>query len=164
MTKEMYEDLFAKLQILELNTLTKEEEQDKHIVELEKEVAKLKARCRSLADKLRHYVKKTVRLDKLEQENAELKKNYEDSLVVCGILKEKIDLMTKPSPFEAMQDVLITAQKEANKKQNDQLTKAKELLNFWLDYFGDGFNRRIKYEEVHKARVETEQFLREADK
>lgn len=42
MTKEMYEDLLErnKLQISELNTLT--EEQDRHIVELEKENAKLK--------------------------------------------------------------------------------------------------------------------------
>ena len=42
MTKEMYEDLLErnKLQISELNTLT--EEQDHHIVELEKENAELK--------------------------------------------------------------------------------------------------------------------------
>lgn len=42
MTKEMYEDLLGrnKLQILELNTLT--EEQDRHIIELEKENAELK--------------------------------------------------------------------------------------------------------------------------
>ena len=42
MTKEMYEDLLErnKLQISELNTLT--EEQDRHIVELEKENAELK--------------------------------------------------------------------------------------------------------------------------
>ena len=42
MTKEMYEDLLERnrLQILELNTLT--EEQDKHIIELEKENAVLK--------------------------------------------------------------------------------------------------------------------------
>ena len=41
MTKEMYEDLLErnKLQISELNTLT--EEQDRHIVELEKENAEL---------------------------------------------------------------------------------------------------------------------------
>ena len=41
MTKEMYEDLLErnKLQISELNTLT--EEQDKHIVELEKEKCEL---------------------------------------------------------------------------------------------------------------------------
>lgn len=43
MTKEMYEDLLERdrLQISELNTLT--EEQDKHIIELEKENAELKA-------------------------------------------------------------------------------------------------------------------------
>ena len=42
MTKEMYEDLLERdrLQISELNTLTKE--QDRHIIELEKENAELK--------------------------------------------------------------------------------------------------------------------------
>ena len=45
MTKEMYEDLLErnKLQISELNTLT--EEQDHHIVELEKEISELKKIC-----------------------------------------------------------------------------------------------------------------------
>lgn len=49
MTKEMYEDLLErnKLQISELNTLT--EEQDRHIVELEKENAELKNRNSELA-------------------------------------------------------------------------------------------------------------------
>ena len=49
MTKEMYEDLLErnKLHISELNTLT--EEQDSHIVELEKENAELKNRNSELA-------------------------------------------------------------------------------------------------------------------
>ena len=49
MTKEMYEDLLErnKLQISELNTLT--EEQDRHIVELEKENTELKNRNSELA-------------------------------------------------------------------------------------------------------------------
>lgn len=52
MTKEMYEDLLErnKLQILELNTLT--EEQDRHIVELEKEIAELKEQNKDLCESL----------------------------------------------------------------------------------------------------------------
>ena len=52
MTKEMYEDLLErnKLQISELNTLT--EEQDRHIIELEKENAELKEKL----DKIRNYL------------------------------------------------------------------------------------------------------------
>jgi predicted RNase H-like nuclease (RuvC/YqgF family) len=43
MTKEMYEDLLERnrLQISELNTLT--EEQDRHIVELEAQIEKMKS-------------------------------------------------------------------------------------------------------------------------
>ena len=50
MTNEMYEDLLErnKLQISELNTLT--EEQDKHIVELEKEIAELKGEADDILD------------------------------------------------------------------------------------------------------------------
>ena len=46
----MYEDLLErnKLQISELNTLT--EEQDRHIVELEKEIAELKGKANDVLD------------------------------------------------------------------------------------------------------------------
>ena len=56
MTKEMYEDLLGrnKLQISELNTLT--EEQDRHIVELEKENAELKNRNSELAERNREEI------------------------------------------------------------------------------------------------------------
>ena len=50
MTKEMYEDLLErnKLQISELNTLT--EEQDRHIIELEKENTELKLYAKALEE------------------------------------------------------------------------------------------------------------------
>ena len=67
MTKEMYEDLFERnrLQISELNMLTKE--QDKHIAELMKKNANLKV--------LRKYELNVAKLEieKLEKQNAELK-------------------------------------------------------------------------------------------
>ena len=56
MTKEMYEDLLErnKLQISELNSLT--EEQDRHIIELEKENAELKNRNSELAERNREEI------------------------------------------------------------------------------------------------------------
>ena len=67
MTKEMYEDLLERnrLQISELNMLTKE--QDKRIAELMKKNANLKV--------LRKYELNIAKLDieKLEKQNAELK-------------------------------------------------------------------------------------------
>lgn len=55
-TKEMYEDLLErnKLQISELNTLT--EEQDRHIIDLEKENAELKNRNSELAERNREEI------------------------------------------------------------------------------------------------------------
>ena len=99
----------------------------------------------------------------LEKENAELKKNYEDSLVACGVLKNKVELLSQPSPLESMQDVLITTQKAQNEKQNadiltlkglterqrDQLTKAKELLKRCYD----------NYIYLQPLRGDIEQFL-----
>lgn len=42
-----------------------------------------------------------------------------------------------------------------------ELTKVKQLLAFWVDDFYDRFDDSDKYEERHKALVETEQFLKE---
>lgn len=49
-------------------------------------------------------------------------------------------------------------------KKNEQLTKATELLRFWVDDFYDSFKHSNKYEARHKALVETEQFLKEIEK
>lgn len=67
-------------------------------------------------------------VQKLEKENAELKKNYEDSLVACGVLKARVDALAQPSPLESMQDVFITTRKAQNEKQREQLTEAKEII------------------------------------
>lgn len=74
MTKEMYEDLLErnKLQISELNTLT--EEQDRHIIELEKENAELKNRNSELAGQ------KAI-LERWYVEAKEIIKNLVDSLI-----------------------------------------------------------------------------------
>ena len=71
MTDEMYEDLLErnKLQISELNTLT--EEQDRHIIELEKENAELKA-FESHCDEIEEDAKA------IAKENAELKAKLDE--------------------------------------------------------------------------------------
>lgn len=51
-----------------------------------------------------------------------------------------------------------------NKDLKYKLTKATELLKFWVNDFYDNFNHSNKYEERHKAIVETEQFLKEIEK
>lgn len=63
----------------------------------------------------------TAMVEFAEQETKELKKNYEDSLVACGVLKNKVDLLAQPSPLESMQDVLIATQKIANEKQRERI-------------------------------------------
>ena len=57
-------------------------------------------------------------------------------------------------------DSLLTRYQE----QEGQLTIATKLLRFWVDDFYDNFNRSYKYEERHKAIVETEQFIKEIEK
>lgn len=60
-------------------------------------------------------------------------------------------------------DKRIEQLESENSKLEGKLAKAKKLLAFWVDNFNDAFNRTIKYEERHKALVETEQFLKEVD-
>ena len=108
----------------------------------------------SYGEKFRQYEDK---IKELEKENAELKKNYEDSLIVCGVLKAKIDTLTQPSPLESMQDVLITTQKVAYEKQREQLTEAKEIIKLLL---WDLRNR--SYEPV-KDLERAEQFIKDSE-
>ena len=101
MTDEMYEDLLErnKLQISGLNTLT--EEQDRHIVELEKENAELKEKVSYLEDNLR--------VARKDRENLQLK--------VGKGLKDFI----KDCPYSALKLY-------ANGYYVEQLTKAKEII------------------------------------
>lgn len=103
----------------------------------------------------------------LEKENAELKKNYEDSLVACGVLKNKVELLSQPSPLESMQDTLITAQKVQNEKRKAQLTKAKEIikeLNEGLDklYLSGLSAKQIAF--IEQLQDKAEQFISEVEK
>ena len=102
------------------------------------------------------------RIKELEKENAELKKNYDESLVACGVLKEKIELLSKPSLLESMQDVLITSQKEAYEKQKEQLTQAKELLKKIEKIVYNGENEIKRLSKIVDILAEAEQFLKEA--
>ena len=102
--------------------------------------------------------------ERLEKENAELKKNYEDSLVAYGVLKNKVDLLAQPSPLESMQDVLITTQKIANEKQKEQLSKAKEIIKNLVEFdssYKDDEEYQRKSELYDKIWEEAEQFLKE---
>ena len=49
------------------------------------------------------------------------------------------------------------------RKDKEQLTKAKELIRFWVNDFYDGFNSSIRYEERRKALKESEQFLKDSE-
>lgn len=46
-------------------------------------------------------------------------------------------------------------------KAKEELAKAKKLLAFWVNDFYEVSSSPSKYEERHKALVESEQFLRE---
>lgn len=49
------------------------------------------------------------------------------------------------------------------KNLGNRLIKAIKLLKFWVNDFYDGSNRPSKYEERHKALVETEQLIKETE-
>ena len=83
----------------------------------------------------------------LRGENKQLKINYK--ILSCSV-----------DNFDELQDKLEEEQRK-NNRLSDSLTKAKELLAFWINNFYDAFNKSIKYDEKHKALVETEQFLKE---
>lgn len=82
----------------------------------------------------------------LKEENAKLKeenkKNLNDWLEACDKYR-KVNL--------------------EQQKTKEQLEQAIKLLQFWVNDFYDNFNHAIRYEERHKALVETEQFLQETD-
>jgi hypothetical protein len=115
----------------------------------------------SLEDMARAYRrgKNKGRAD-LEKENAELKKNYEDSLIACGVLKAKVDTLAQSSPLESMQDALITTQKVVNEKQKEQLTKATKVIKDIVEVM---VIAPIQYSERQKIDVleKAEQFLKE---
>lgn len=75
MTREMYEDLLerCRLQISELNTLT--EEQDKHIIELEKENAKLKIDYEVLSCSVGDFGELQDKFEEEQRKNNELSDN-----------------------------------------------------------------------------------------
>ena len=49
-------------------------------------------------------------------------------------------------------------------EEHIKLTKATELLRFWVNDFYDAFNNLNRYEERHKALEQSEQFLKENEK
>lgn len=135
-----------------------------------------------LKDKLKNLSKVAeVRLanwQKYEKENAELKRQLEAEqklneqikvrFVKCSSCTEEMKdkcLMFEENLCEGERcDELIDLVSLINESEvNHKLSKAKELLAFWVNDFYDKFNNSNKYEERHKALVETEQFLKESE-
>lgn len=160
--KEMYEDLLErnKLQISELNTLT--EEQDRHIVELEKENAELKEKL----DKIRKYLvydifdrfKYLENLLKINQETQEeLCKRIIEQQKTIGSLTDLIDELKAQCSVLADCNTCHSSCKNENAEMKEQLTKAKEIIqklyNIVCGRSGDD------WELIKQA----EQFLREVE-
>lgn len=102
---------------------------------------------------------------KLERENAELEKAYNETEELLDkqieetykLFKENTELKEQNlKNCKAFNKVM----KEQWKEEHNQLTMAKELLRFWVNDFYDGFNNSIRYEQRHEALVKTEQFLK----
>ena len=152
------------------------EPREKRIEELEKENDKLILGNKSLSEKVVSVTREKLDLQKenkelrdkylqatdegtswahlksLEKENAELRKNYEDSLVACGVLKNKVELLAQPSPLESMQDALITIQKSAIEKQKEQLNEAKDIIERLL------INRPDTYSGTYVELIQSKMF------
>lgn len=73
------------------------------------------------------------------------------------ICKENTELRLKVEGLEGQ-----TPWKDIKDKSEvvGKLTRAKELLRFWVNDFYDGFNNLNRYEERHKALEQSEQFLK----
>ena len=108
MTNEMYEDLLErnKLQISELNTLT--EEQDRHIVELEKENAELKEQCSILADCNTCH-------SACKNENVEMKKQL---VKAKEIIKEMLSILPKEN-IEGVYEITEEAEQFLNSEEEE---------------------------------------------
>ena len=119
MTKEMYEDLLERnrLQISELNTLT--EEQDKHIVELEKENAELKCECRRCV-----YTDSPCILSDYGK----------DKNGICDHFKDVFDENAELKERNRGLDAMLTGESLISNERKEQLTKAKEIIKNLLVY------------------------------
>lgn len=75
------------------------------------------------------------------------------------ICKENAELRDKNKALEQYADLAD----EKVDKVTEQLIKVKKLIAFWVNDFYDVSSSSSKYEERHKALVESEQFLKEAE-
>lgn len=127
------------------------------IVRLEEENAKLKSECRRcvytdcpciLSDFGKDQNGICDHFKDVFDENVELeKKNTE--------LRLKFDALEGQTPWKDIKD---------KSELIGKLTKATELLRFWVNDFYDAFNNLNRYEERHKALEQSEQFLKENEK
>lgn len=115
-------------------------------------------------------------VNKLEKENSELNcecrrcvytdcpcvlSDYgKDRNGICDHFKDVFDenAELKEKYVKECEDVMY-----AVTNYSKQLTKAKELIRFWVNDFYDGFNSSIRYEERRKALEESEQFLKDSE-
>ena len=136
MTKEMYEDLPErnKLQISELNTLT--EEQDKHIAELEKENAELKANNQFLNNIVREKEQRVLEIQEdLLRENEKLKAEVGSS-IDCEKAQKNGELCLgysgdEDEPCERCKNCIKCEggyYQLGETEKDEQLTKAEEII------------------------------------
>ena len=132
--------------------------------ELEEENAKLKCECRRCVHIdctciLSNYGKDRNGIcdhfKDIFDENVELKEKVsylEDNLRVARKDRKNLQLEVGKGLKEFIKDCFYSALKlYANGYHVEQLTKATELLRFWVNDFYDGFNNLNRYEERYKT-------------
>ena len=122
------------------------------IVRLEEENAKLKSKCRRCVYTDCSYVLSDFGKDRngiCDHFKDVFDKNVELEEELVG-LRLKVEALEGRTPWKDIKD---------KSKLIGKLTKATELLRFWVNDFYDGFNNLNRYEERHKALEQSEQFL-----
>ena len=122
------------------------------IVRLEEENAKLKSKCRRCVYTDCSYVLSDFGKDRngiCDHFKDVFDKNVELEEELVG-LRLKVEALEGRTPWKDIKD---------KSKLIGKLTKATELLRFWVNDFYDGLNNLNRYEERHKALEQPEQFL-----
>jgi hypothetical protein len=163
---------------------------ENRIADLEKENAELEAYNKKLLqsdiDKQNKIVLLSQKVNDLQKENTELdcQKNRNKACYSCANATERCFTNEISCPCEKYKSYKDENEEPKNRdcwksceyanpkaeligqhiKDVQNLTKAKELLNFWVNDFYDAFNSSNRYEKRHTVLVQSEQFLSEVKK